>query len=88
MGTINNIDAFSDDERTREDVLLPPKGVPQASPRKLSLLVVTIAYYPTGKLAYVNVSVGGILILLVAVLAGVSPWSQIIPVLKGLLRIP
>jgi hypothetical protein len=86
MGTISNIEALSDNKHTHADEGFLLNGVPQASPKKLWLLVVTIAYYPNGKLAYVHVSIGGI--LLIALLAGVSPWSQIAPLLKGLLHTP
>jgi len=88
MGTISNIEALSDDKHTHADEGFLLNSVPQAAPKKLWLLVITIAYYPNGKLAYVHVSVGGIIILLIALLAGVSPWSQMAPLLKGLVHTP
>lgn len=52
--------------------------------RKLFLLVVTIAYYPNGKLAYVHVSIGGIVALLVIMLLGKAYWGQLYEVLTKL----
>jgi hypothetical protein len=87
MGTISNVEAFADEKRTSAEASIP-WPVPQVSPTKLSLLFFAIGYYPNGKRAYINVSAGGIVILLIILLAGIKSWSQIAQLLKLVFGVP
>jgi len=78
MKTNRNIDLLASNDKAVEKVdLCLLGGIPGVPPKKVWLLVVTVAYYSNGQRAYVNISIGGIIVVLLALLTRRLPLAEI-----------